>query len=54
VLPVPMIALLLLTRRADVMRGFVNSRLTQAAALAATVLVLSLNGVLLVQTFAGG
>jgi manganese transport protein len=51
VLPVPMIALLMLTRRADVMGSFANSRLTQGAALVATVVVLGLNLVLLLQTF---
>ncbi len=51
VLPVPMIALLMLTRRPQVMRGFANTRLTQAAALGATVLVLALNVILLLQTF---
>ncbi|MDR3538380.1 MAG: Nramp family divalent metal transporter [Acetobacteraceae bacterium] len=50
VLPVPMIALLMLTRRPEVMRGFANTRLTQAAALGATVLVLALNVILLLQT----
>ena len=50
VLPVPMIALLLLTGRRDVMGSFVNGPVTQAAALAATVVVLALNVVLLMQT----
>lgn len=49
-LPVPMVALLLLTRRRDVMGSFVNGRLTQAAAVAAAAIVLSLNAVLLLQT----
>jgi manganese transport protein len=51
VLPVPMIALLMLTRRTAVMRGFANTRLTQIGALLATVLVLVLNIILLLQTF---
>jgi manganese transport protein len=50
VLPVPMIALLILTARRDVMGEFVNARLTNAAAIAAAVLVLSLNAILLLQT----
>ena len=45
-LPVPMIALVLLTRRADIMGPYANGRLTDTLAIAATVLVLSLNGVL--------
>ena len=51
VLPVPMIALLVLTGRRSVMRAFVNRRLTHAAACLATVLVLALNFFLLLQTF---
>ena len=50
-LPVPMIALVLFTRRRDIMGVFVNSRLTNAAAIVASVAVLALNGVLLLQTF---
>jgi manganese transport protein len=50
VLPVPMIALLILTARRDVMGEFVNGRLTNAAAVAAAVIVLSLNVLLLLQT----
>jgi manganese transport protein len=51
VLPVPMIALLLLARRPDIMRGFSNSTLTQVAALVATIVVVALNAILLLQTF---
>ena len=51
VLPVPMIALLHLTGRADVMGAFVNGRVTRVAASLATVIVLSLNLILLLQTF---
>src|SRR5215467_9217583 len=47
VLPAPMIALLIFTARRDVMGPFANSRLTNAAALGATVVVLALNVVLL-------
>ena len=50
-LPIPMIALVLFTRRRDIMGEFVNSRLTDAAAIVGTVVVLSLNAVLLLQTF---
>lgn len=45
-LPVPMIALVLLTRRADIMGPYANGRLTDGLAIAATALVLSLNGIL--------
>ena len=45
-LPVPMIALVLLTRRADIMGAYANGRLIDALAIAAAVLVLSLNAVL--------
>src|SRR5262249_33818779 len=47
VLPAPVIALLIFTPRRDVMGSFANSRLTNAAAVAAAVLVLTLNVVLL-------
>jgi manganese transport protein len=50
-LPLPMIALLMFTRRADIMGSFANSRLTHIAALLATIVVLGLNCVLLLQTF---
>ena len=50
-LPLPILALVLLTRRAEVMGRFANSRLTHAAAVLATALVLTLNGVLLAQAF---
>lgn len=51
-LPIPMISLVMLTCRRDVMGAFVNSRLTATVAIIATVVVLALNGLLLVQ-FAG-
>ena len=50
-LPLPMIALLIFTRRADIMGQFANSRLTQLAALAGTAVVLLLNILLILQTF---
>ncbi len=50
-LPLPMIALAIFTRRADVMGPFVNSRLTNLAALVGTGVVLTLNVVLILQTF---
>jgi manganese transport protein len=50
-LPLPMIALLMFTRRADIMGQFANSRLTQAAAIVATAVVLLLNMFLILQTF---
>jgi manganese transport protein len=45
-----MIALLMFTRRPDIMGKFVNGRVTQIAAVVATVLVLLLNAFLIVQT----
>ncbi|HUM08161.1 MAG TPA: Nramp family divalent metal transporter [Acidocella sp.] len=50
-LPIPMIALVLFTRRRDLMGEFVNSRVTNIAAIAGTVIILLLNAVLLLQTF---
>ena len=50
-LPVPMIALLILTGRRSVMGDFVNSRRTQIAAVSAAAVVLSLNVLLLLQAF---
>jgi manganese transport protein len=49
VLPIPMIALVIFTARRDVMGNFVNRRLTNAAAVAAAIVVLALNAVLLLQ-----
>jgi manganese transport protein len=49
-LPIPMIALVVFTRRRDLMGRFANSNLTTAAALFATAIVLLLNGVLIVHT----
>jgi manganese transport protein len=49
-LPVPMIALLWFTSRDDLMGVYKNRRLTNLAAVAGTVAVLALNGVLLFQT----
>jgi manganese transport protein len=50
-LPLPMISLLIFTRRIDIMGQFVNSRLIQIAALLGTALVLMLNIFLILQTF---
>jgi manganese transport protein len=49
-LPLPMISLLIFTRRPDIMGEFTNSKFTQAAAVIGTVIVLLLNTVLIVQT----
>ncbi len=49
-LPLPMIALLIFTGRRDIMGAFTNGRLTRAAALAATIVVLGLNTFLIMQT----
>ena len=53
-LPAPVIALLMFTRRKDIMGAFVNSRLTNIAAVVGAVLILTLNVVLLLQTFRRG
>ena len=49
ILPVPMIALLILTRRRDVMGSYANGSLTMAAATAAAAIVLVLNLLLVLQ-----
>ena len=50
-LPVPMIALVLFTARRDIMGKFANGRWTSAAAIVGALVVLTLNVVLLLQTF---
>ena len=50
-LPIPMIALVLFTRRRDLMGEFVNGWLTNIAAIGGSVIILCLNAVLLLQTF---
>jgi manganese transport protein len=50
VLPVPMIALVMFTRRRDIMGDYANSRMTDLAAIGGTVIVLALNLLLLAQT----
>src|SRR5271169_1298948 len=49
-LPLPMIALLMFTRRPDIMGKFANSRLMQISALVGTTIVLLLNFFLIAQT----
>jgi manganese transport protein len=49
-LPLPMIALLIFTRRVEIMGQFANGRLTTVAAIIATATVLLLNVVLILQT----
>jgi manganese transport protein len=49
-LPIPMIALILLTRRRDVMGNFVNGRLMNFGAILGTIVVLTLNAILILQT----
>ena len=51
-LPIPMIPLVLFTMRRDIMGPLANRGLTNAAAIAGTVLVLGLDMILLVQTAA--
>jgi len=50
-LPFPMIALVLFTRRPDIMGQFLNSRLTNWVAITGTIVILILNIVLLAQIF---
>ncbi|MEL6064941.1 MULTISPECIES: Nramp family divalent metal transporter [unclassified Methylobacterium] len=50
-LPVPMVALVVFTRRRSVMGPFANGPLTQVAAVAGAVVVLGLNAVLLAAAF---
>ena len=50
-LPVPMIALVIFTSRRDIMGRFANSHLTAITAVIGTVIVLSLNAILLLQVF---
>src|SRR5258708_11312988 len=50
-LPLPMIALLIFTRRSDLMGPFANGRLTHLAALIGTALVLLRNAFLVLQIF---
>ena len=50
-LPAPVIALLIFTRRKDIMGAFVNSRLTNIAAVVGALLILTLNAILLLQSF---
>jgi manganese transport protein len=52
-LPLPMISLLIFTRRTDIMGAFANRKTTHVAALVGTAVVLLLNLFLVVQTFAG-
>jgi manganese transport protein len=48
-LPAPVIALLMFTRRKDIMGAFANNRLTNFAAIVGTVVILALNVILLLQ-----
>lgn len=49
-LPLPMIALVMFTRRTDIMGQFANTRTTNVAATIATAMVLLLNTILVLQT----
>jgi manganese transport protein len=49
-LPLPMIALLMFTRRPEIMGAFANGRTTNVAALSGTAVVLALNVFLILQT----
>jgi len=50
-LPLPMIALVMFTRRPDIMGAFANSRATNVVAVVGTVIVLALNTFLILDTF---
>ena len=50
-LPLPMIALVMFTRRPDIMGAFANKPLTNAVAVVGTVIVLGLNTFLILDTF---
>jgi manganese transport protein len=50
-LPIPMVALVMFTRKRAIMGEFANSRPTDIAAIVGTVIILFLNVVLLLQTF---
>jgi manganese transport protein len=50
-LPLPMVALLMFTRRPDIMGAFANGRIINVAALFGTAVVLALNVFLILQTF---
>jgi manganese transport protein len=50
-LPLPMIALVLFTRRRDIMGVFTNTFLTNVVAIGGTMIILALNGVLILHTF---
>jgi manganese transport protein len=50
-LPLPTIALLMFTRRPDLMGRFANGRLLRAAASIGAFVVVTLNGLLILQTF---
>jgi manganese transport protein len=50
-LPLPMIALVMFTRRPDIMGAFANSRLTNVVAVVGTAIVLALNMFLILDTF---
>ena len=49
VLPLPMVALVMFTRRRDIMGRFANSRLTDIAAITGTAVIVALNLVLILQ-----
>ena len=50
-LPIPMIALVIFTRRRDIMGEFANSRLMDVAAITGAIVILTLNTILLLQIF---
>jgi manganese transport protein len=53
VLPVPVIALVIFTRRRDIMGTLVNHKITTALAILCALVILVLNMLLLYQNFGG-
>jgi manganese transport protein len=53
ILPIPVVALVIFTRRKEVMGSLVNRRVTSVLAVAASITILALNALLLFQTFGG-
>jgi manganese transport protein len=53
ILPIPVLALVIFTRRRAVMGSLVNRPLTSVLAVAASIIILALNALLLFETFGG-
>jgi manganese transport protein len=53
-LPIPMVALVLFTRRRSIMGEYISGRMTSIAAIAGTVVIIALNAVLVAESFGLG